>query len=212
MSVAAVFIAILSALGALIWVYLVSARGGFWRCAVRDTALPLAHDREKCERFSDEIMRQTKDIERDPISPKSDHALGAIESRREWPAVAAVVPARNEADVIGECLGALLRQDYPGPFSVVLVDDQSNDETARLARETAARRRTRPTHGRRGPRCAAGWVGKLWAVKQGLDHVERSGGAPEYLLFTDADIVHSAARACAVSPPQPPTGKSSSFR
>ncbi|HEY8613249.1 MAG TPA: glycosyltransferase, partial [Roseomonas sp.] len=47
-----------------------------------------------------------------------------------WPRVVAVVPARDEADVIARSIGSLLRQDYPGPFSVVLVDDGSSDGTA----------------------------------------------------------------------------------
>src|ERR1700676_2374062 len=51
-----------------------------------------------------------------------------------WPSVAAVVPARNEADVIQRSVGSLLAQDYPGAFHVVLVDDQSDDGTGQLAR------------------------------------------------------------------------------
>ena len=44
------------------------------------------------------------------------------------------MPARNEADVIAQTIGSLLAQDYPGSFRVVLVDDQSNDGTAEVAR------------------------------------------------------------------------------
>jgi cellulose synthase/poly-beta-1,6-N-acetylglucosamine synthase-like glycosyltransferase len=50
--------------------------------------------------------------------------------RTAWPAVVAVVPARNEADCVAESVGSLLDQDYPGAFSVILVDDQSSDGTA----------------------------------------------------------------------------------
>ena len=57
----------------------------------------------------------------------------------EWPAVTAVVPARSEADVIARSLGGLLHQDYPGTLSVVLVDDDSQDDTLALAREIASR-------------------------------------------------------------------------
>ncbi len=46
-----------------------------------------------------------------------------------WPAVAAVVPARDEADVIARSLAGLLAQDYPGDFRVILVDDASDDGT-----------------------------------------------------------------------------------
>src|ERR1700730_14623578 len=53
------------------------------------------------------------DWEPKPLEPKPPES---------WPRVAAVVPARNEADGIGECVGALLGQDYPGPWTVILVD------------------------------------------------------------------------------------------
>jgi len=52
---------------------------------------------------------------------------------RPWPSVVAVVPARDEAAILPETLPALLAQDYPGPFSVVLVDDASTDGTAAVA-------------------------------------------------------------------------------
>src|SRR5205807_4506842 len=109
---------------------------------------------------------------------------------RTWPAVAAVIPARDEADVVAESLGSLLRQDYRGPFTIVLVDDQSRDATADVARVCAAREgaadRLTVVPGRKLP---AGWSGKIFAIKQGIDHVEsRTKNPPAYLLLTDADI------------------------
>src|SRR5271167_2871201 len=56
---------------------------------------------------------------------------------REWPAVVAVVPARNEAETIGRAVTSLALQEYPGDFSVVVVDDQSEDATAEIARKVA---------------------------------------------------------------------------
>ena len=88
---------------------------------------------------------------------------------RAWPRVTAVVPARNEAEVIAKSLGSLLNQDYPGRFDVILVDDQSTDDTAAIGR----------AHQRGGAGAAGvvagrplppGWAGKLWAMKQGVDH------------------------------------------
>jgi len=102
-----------------------------------------------------------------------------------WPSVVAVVPARNEADVIQRSLGSLLAQDYPGDFKVVLVDDQSDDGTGDLARALNNDRLTVLAGGARPP----GWTGKLWAMKQGADHAAAS--APEFLWFTDADIAHA---------------------
>ena len=106
-----------------------------------------------------------------------------------WPDVIAVIPARDEADGVGETVGSLLRQDYPGSFSLILVDDESADGTADSARLAAA------ASGRMdrltvisGAALPAGWTGKLWAVKQGVDRA--NAAAPEFLLLTDADIVY----------------------
>jgi hopene-associated glycosyltransferase HpnB len=107
---------------------------------------------------------------------------------RDWPAVTAVIPARNEAETVGECITSLLRQEYPGRFSVVLVDDVSSDDTADVARR-AAQKIVAP--GRltvlRARSLPVGWTGKLWAVNQGVEHTEQD--PPAYLLLTDADIV-----------------------
>lgn len=103
----------------------------------------------------------------------------------QWPAVAAVVPARNEADVIQRSIGSLLAQDYPGEFRVVLVDDQSEDGTGDLAR---ALNDSRLTVLSGAPR-PQGWTGKLWAMNQGVDYM--SASAPTFLWFTDADIAHA---------------------
>jgi hopene-associated glycosyltransferase HpnB len=108
-----------------------------------------------------------------------------------WPAVVAVIPARDEAAGIARCVGSLLGQDYPGRFALVVVDDHSGDGTAALARRAAAALgaadRLRVVAGRALP---AGWTGKLWAVAQGLD--EAAGWLPEaeYVLLSDADIAH----------------------
>ncbi len=49
------------------------------------------------------------------------------------PAVAVVVPARDEAPVIAGSLRSLLAQDYAGPLRVILVDDGSTDGTGAIA-------------------------------------------------------------------------------
>lgn len=107
-----------------------------------------------------------------------------------WPSVTAVIPARNEADVIAESVKSLLRQDYPGPLAIIVIDDDSGDRTAAAATAAAA-----VTGGDRpvtvvtsqGP--PAGWTGKLWALKRGIAAAEAS--RPDLLLLTDADIVHA---------------------
>ena len=102
-----------------------------------------------------------------------------------WPTVTAVVPARDEADVIARSIGSLLAQNYPGFFRVLLVDDGSGDGTARVAREAAAV--GAPLEIVAGSPPPAGWTGKLWAMQQGV----RAAGTPEWLWFTDADIAHA---------------------
>ena len=66
---------------------------------------------------------------------------GARDQSRDpsrWPSVVAVVPARDEAAILPVTLPGLLGQDYPGEFSVVLVDDASTDGTAGIAAALAA--------------------------------------------------------------------------
>ena len=111
------------------------------------------------------------------------------ERRREgeWPSVTAIVPARDEADVIAQAVASLARQDYPGPFAIVVVDDQSSDGTARAAERAAgADGCLTVLHGESPP---AGWAGKVWAMRQGIAAADAAPDPPEYLLFVDADIV-----------------------
>jgi hopene-associated glycosyltransferase HpnB len=110
-----------------------------------------------------------------------------------WPDVVAILPARNEADVVAFSIGSLLRQNYEGSLQVILVDDQSGDGTARVAEAAAelagCRDRLTVLQGRDLP---PGWTGKLWALSQGVDHAEDLGKPPEFLLLSDADIGYAA--------------------
>lgn len=107
-----------------------------------------------------------------------------------WPAVIAIVPARNEAASVGDTVRSLSLQDYPGAFSIVLVDDQSEDATVDVARLAAAEAgREQGLEIVAGVKSPGGWTGKLWAMRQGVDHAAR--GAPDFLLFTDADTRHA---------------------
>jgi hopene-associated glycosyltransferase HpnB len=109
------------------------------------------------------------------------------------PAVAVVIPARNEADMLPGCLPSLLSQDYSGQLKVIVVDDDSSDGTAKVAAaigEAAAAAdlpaaeltvvATRPA--------PPGWAGKVWAMAEG---VRAAGPGAEYILFTDADIAYA---------------------
>jgi hopene-associated glycosyltransferase HpnB len=108
-----------------------------------------------------------------------------------WPSVMAIIPARDEAECVGDTVASLLRQDYPGQFRVILVDDQSQDGTAGVAHAAAtalnAADRLTVISGRSLP---PGWTGKLWAQSQGVEAAEAAAEPPDYILFTDADIVY----------------------
>jgi hopene-associated glycosyltransferase HpnB len=122
-------------------------------------------------------------------APRDD---GRPSRKGPWPAVIAIIPARDEADGVGDTVTSLLMQDYPGEFSVILVDDQSRDGTAQVAARAAAAlgaaQRLTVLSGRP---LAPGWTGKVWAQQQGVEHVDRLPQKPPYLLLTDADIVYA---------------------
>jgi hopene-associated glycosyltransferase HpnB len=106
-----------------------------------------------------------------------------------WPDVVAVVPARDEADLLPRTLRALLDQEYAGRLRVVLVDDESSDGTSDVARDTA---KGHPNGARlevvRTAERPNGWVGKMWAVESGL---RAAGSPPEWWWLTDADVAHA---------------------
>jgi hopene-associated glycosyltransferase HpnB len=126
------------ALALAIWIYLLAARGGFWRMRASEL------------RSDGQARRST---------------LQTL--------LTVIIPARNEASVIGRAVRSLSGR-------VIVVDDASTDGTADAAREAGAHVVTaRPL--------PAGWSGKLWAVSEGI---RLSGDSPDYWLLTDADIVH----------------------
>ena len=156
-------------ISAAAWVYLVLAHGGFWRTSQR--LPPLAGP---------------------PLAGPPLEAQAA----KQWPAVAAVVPARNEAESLPVTLPALLAQEYPGDFRVFLVDDNSQDGTGAIGAELgekAARDGGAPLTVVKGRPRPADWAGKVWAMAQGLAAATAAAApgarpAPDYVLFTDADI------------------------
>ena len=101
--------------------------------------------------------------------------------------VVAIVPARNEAELIGPVITSLLNQSVAMP--VVLVDDESTDGTADVVRRAAEKAgkadaliviQSKPL--------PVGWTGKVWAMHQGIQHARRLN--PAWLMLTDADVLH----------------------
>jgi hopene-associated glycosyltransferase HpnB len=91
--------------------------------------------------------------------------------------VTVLVPARNEAAVIERTLSGLGNQG--AGLQVILVDDQSSDATAVLARTTL----TTGLRVIKGEVLPTGWTGKLWALEQGWRNTNT-----ELVLLLDADI------------------------
>ena len=133
---------------------------------------------------------------------RTDQRLPSRRTPAKWPPVAIVVPARDEAAVLPLTLPTLLAQDYPGPVTLVLVDDASTDGTSQTARDLAAQELARRAAARDAGDTAAlggvgltvlsstpppaGWTGKLWALQHGVEFA----GEAEFVLLTDADIAH----------------------
>jgi hopene-associated glycosyltransferase HpnB len=138
----------------------------------------------------------------------ADRAI--TETLSTWPSVVAVVPARNEAETIEQVVTSLMRQDYAGEFSIVVVDDHSEDATASIARQVADENRA-PGRVKMVSASALpeGWTGKLWALNEGVtsggvtdSQVDSAGvnsaglaggytEGPAYYWFTDADVNHA---------------------
>ncbi len=141
----------LAAIPLAIWIYLLIARGHFWR------------------------------VREDNIAPKQ---------LENWPRVVAVVPARNEAPTISQAVSSLAKQDYPGDFSIIVVDDHSEDGTAALAQQAA--NESGASHRVKihvAAPLAPGWTGKLWALNEGIQVAAIHSA--EFFWFTDADIEHA---------------------
>jgi hopene-associated glycosyltransferase HpnB len=98
------------------------------------------------------------------------------------PAVGIVVPARNEAGLVGKAAFSLRAQFYAGPAELTVVDDHSTDGTAEDASAAGAQVMAAAP-------LPAGWTGKMWAVSEGVKRALARD--PKYVLLTDADIVHA---------------------
>lgn len=108
----------------------------------------------------------------------------------EWPEVAVLIPARNEAAQVGDMVAAHMDSTYPGRMTLILVDDGSEDGTAEVARAAAGPAPARPFHVVPGRPLPAGWSGKLWALETAREAAATLAPEARWLLLTDADIRH----------------------
>jgi chlorobactene glucosyltransferase len=91
------------------------------------------------------------------------------------PRVSVLIPARNEAAVIAKTVRKLQQQTYPD-YEIIVLDDDSDDHTADLARSAGARVIA-------GEPLPPGWGGKNWAC-----HLLSQAATGDILVFTDADV------------------------
>jgi hopene-associated glycosyltransferase HpnB len=113
-----------------------------------------------------------------------------VKQLKRWPRVVAMVPARNEAETIGRTITSLAKQDYPGEFFTILVDDHSDDGTADRARKAADEcNASERISIHLASELPPGWTGKVWAMNEGI--AAAAGRAPEYFWLTDADMTHA---------------------
>lgn len=115
---------------------------------------------------------------------RADQRLGTAVSPAAWPAVAIVIPARNEADTIAKVVAAHRSSAYPGRVETFVVDDASDDGTGALARSAGATVIAAPA-------LRPGWSGKLWALSHGVAAAEQALPDARWILLTDADILHA---------------------
>jgi len=100
------------------------------------------------------------------------------------PLVSVLIPARDEEANIKNCLKSLQKQDYPN-LEILVLDDNSSDNTARLVeRIAAADDRIQLVKGEPLPQ---GWAGKPFACHQLAKKAKGS-----WLLFVDADTTHAS--------------------
>lgn len=112
--------------------------------------------------------------------PRMDARLWGDDAQLPFPSVSIIVPARNEAANLQVLLPSLNALDYPGRVEVIVVDDDSADDTAVIAQNQGARV-VSLTY------LPQGWLGKPHACHRGT-----AVATGDWLLFTDADTKHAA--------------------
>lgn len=124
--------------------------------------------------------------ERPGIEPVSSADRGPSSAVVRLPSLSIIIPARNEAKNLQRLLPSLRALNYPGELEIIVVDDQSTDGTGKIAGRLGAQVETVES-------LPPGWHGKPHAC-----HVGALAARGDWLLFTDADTVHttdSASRA-----------------
>lgn len=118
------------------------------------------------------------------LFPRLPHTQNSHFSRsHQGKPISLLVPARNEAAVIGSTVSRLLQQDYTN-IEVIILDDNSTDRTGEIAR--AAGQSDARLQIIQGKPLPEGWLGKNWACQQLAE-----AACGDLLIFTDADVIWS---------------------
>lgn len=117
---------------------------------------------------------------------RADQVLPASKQPSEWGSVTVIIPARDEAETIGDVVGAHQMSNYPGSLEILVADDNSSDGTADRARERSGPRAVELLQ---VPDLPKGWSGKIWALHSAVEAIGVRENTPDYVLFTDADIL-----------------------
>ena len=84
--------------------------------------------------------------------------------------ICVIIPARNEEDYILSTLKSIGDQKIKN-LSIIVVDDRSTDKTNPLVREFKKKKKNISIL--TGKKLPKGWVGKVWALKQGVDEAKK---------------------------------------
>ncbi len=109
------------------------------------------------------------------------------------PLVIVIIPARDEAENIGQTITSLFGQNY-SELQIILVDDHSSVDTVNIALQAASDSNTDTNNITlnilKADPLPDGWSGKVWAMHQGVTRGLASIPETEFVLFSDADITH----------------------
>ena len=97
-----------------------------------------------------------------------------------------IIPARNEEKNITETLKSLINQNIKNIF-ILIIDDNSIDNTKQNAHQTLQNFKNLKFKIIKGEKLPAGWSGKVWALKQGVDIAVSKNFS--HFLFMDSDII-----------------------
>lgn len=167
---------------ALSWAYLLAARGGYWRAhptlgaAGRTTGRATegatsGTARRVTSRAAGGMARESAGRVDAGVPEGTRPGEGRGPATAPPPAVVAIVPARNEAELLAGTLARLARHAPAGLLRIVVVDDASTDSTLDVAE--GAETGSVPVTVVRSAPLPTGWTGKVWALEQGRRAIEQ---------------------------------------